>query len=763
MLREATTHEEPVADDAAHEVGPTAPLPRRVHVLRTIVVAVVAVVLVLDVATVLAAVQRYRSERETAIAALRADADTAAAMLDAIVASAFDQLDAAATAEQFASADPERILDMLGQLDGPSAGFTGGYAWVDADGRARVVSGPVQAIVDVSVADRQHIRNALAGQRSVSQGLVSRVLDRPVVVFAVPTRDRSGGVNGALAGSVLLERTGRALGAVSVGDERLLVDRTGQIIVDQSDRIETLTAPRDDWPLSRYAEGRVASDVVDPAGRAGRLVTWAPVPSAGWTLVMSVDASTALGPATDDLVLALFVIALLSLLVVLGAVVLGHRLERHYRDSRLLADEAEAERAQAAAISEAMAQIAAAESLQAVGRTVASVGLPAFGARAAGMSVRDPERPEELVNLASEGWDDSLRQDWRRYPIDPELPVGDAVRRADAVFVTADELPDRYPAAANVMLDTGDAAWAAVPLLDGPRSIGVLSAAFESVDALDERTRLRLGLFAERVSSALVRVSRHEVEHQLAVEFQRAVLPTRMPALEGVQLEGLYRPASAAVGVGGDWYDAVRIDDHRLLVLCGDIVGHGLSAAAAASRLRTATAALALTHRPAELLEALDEVADRDDGARCSSLACLLIDTRHRSIEYSIAGHPPPLLLSRERRPVELGDGRGLLLGLTRDSRPTARVDLTDDMTALVLYTDGLIERRGERYDVGVARLIDACDGDDDRPLTAVRLADQLAEGARIDDDVTIVMVHFEPTEPLRTHPSTTSAGHRGN
>jgi serine phosphatase RsbU (regulator of sigma subunit) len=112
---------------------------------------------------------------------------------------------------------------------------------------------------------------------------------------------------------------------------------------------------------------------------------------------------------------------------------------------------------------------------------------------------------------------------------------------------------------------------------------------------------------------------------------------------------------------------------------------------------------------------------------------------------------------------VELGDGRGLLLGLTRDSRPTARVDLTDDMTALVLYTDGLIERRGERYDVGVARLIDACDGDDDRPLTAVRLADQLAEGARIDDDVTIVMVHFEPTEPLRTHPSTTSAGHRGN
>jgi serine phosphatase RsbU (regulator of sigma subunit) len=762
MLREATTHEEPVADDAAHEVGPTAPLPRRVHVLRTIVVAVVAVVLVLDVATVLAAVQRYRSERETAIAALRADADTAAAMLDAIVASAFDQLDAAATAEQFASADPERILDMLGQLDGPSAGFTGGYAWVDADGRARVVSGPVQAIVDVSVADRQHIRNALAGQRSVSQGLVSRVLDRPVVVFAVPTRDRSGGVNGALAGSVLLERTGRALGAVSVGDERLLVDRTGQIIVDQSDRIETLTAPRDDWPLSRYAEGRVASDVVDPAGRAGRLVTWAPVPSAGWTLVMSVDASTALGPATDDLVLALFVIALLSLLVVLGAVVLGHRLERHYRDSRLLADEAEAERAQAAAISEAMAQIAAAESLQAVGRTVASVGLPAFGARAAGMSVRDPERPEELVNLASEGWDDSLRQDWRRYPIDPELPVGDAVRRADAVFVTADELPDRYPAAANVMLDTGDAAWAAVPLLDGPRSIGVLSAAFESVDALDERTRLRLGLFAERVSSALVRVSRHEVEHQLAVEFQRAVLPTRMPALEGVQLEGLYRPASAAVGVGGDWYDAVRIDDHRLLVLCGDIVGHGLSAAAAASRLRTATAALALTHRPAELLEALDEVADRDDGARCSSLACLLIDTRHRSIEYSIAGHPPPLLLSLDRRPVELCGGRGLLLGLTRDTRPTAHVDMTDDITALVLYTDGLIERRGERYDVGVARLIDACDGDDDRPLTAVRIAEQLAEGARIDDDVTIVMVHLEPTDRPPPPPSTTCSGDRG-
>lgn len=750
-----------MADDTAYEVGPPVPLPRRVHVLRTIVVAVVAVVLALDVAAMLAATQRHRDEREAAIAALRADADAAAAMLDAIVASAFDQLDAAATAEQFASGDPERILDLLGQLDGPSAGFTGGYAWVDGDGRARVVSGPLQAIVDVSVADRQHIQNALAGQRSVSQGLISPVLDRPVVVFAVPTRDRSGEINGALTGSVLLERTGRALGAVSAGDERLLVDRTGQIIVDQSAELEGLAAPRDDWPLSRYAEGRVASDVVDPAGRPDRLVAWAPVPSAGWTLVLSVDASTALDPATDGLMVVLAIISLVSVLLVLGAVVLGHRLERHYRDSRRLATEAEAERAQAAAISEAMAQLAAAESLQAVGRTVARVGLPAFGARAAGMSVRDPERPEELVNVASEGWDDSLRQDWRRYRADPELPVGDAVRRAEAVFVTADDLPDRYPAAATVMLDSGDAAWAAVPLLDGQRSIGVLSAAFQSADALDERTRLRLGLFAERVSSALVRVSRHEVEHQLAVEFQRAVLPTRMPVIAGVQLEGLYRPASAAVGVGGDWYDAVRIDDHRLLVLCGDIVGHGLSAAAAASRLRTATAALALTHRPAELLQALDEVADRDDGARCSSLACLLIDTQRRSIEYSIAGHPPPLVLSVDRRPVELCDGRGLLLGLTRDARPTAQVDLTDDMTALLLYTDGLIERRGERYDLGVARLIDACDGGDDRPLTAVRIAEQLAEGARIDDDVTIVMVHLEPTRQPRTPMPTTAATQR--
>lgn len=735
----------------ATTTGSTA-LARRVHVLRTVVLAALVTVLALGLVAVLAAVERYRSTRDEVVATLRSDVDEAATMLDAIVASAFDQLEAAATGEQFASGDPQRMLEALGDIDGPAAGFTAGFTWVDVDGRARVVSGEDQMIIDVPVDDRPYVQAALAGQHSVSEGLVSRFVDRPVVVFAVPTRDGQSDINGVLTGQVLLERTGRGLGAASAGAERLLVDRVGQVIVDQDNRVDTLAAPRQDWPVSRYADARVESGVVDPVGRSDRLVAWAPVPTAGWTLVESIDADAALDTATDGLVRDLVVIALVSALLLAGAAILGRRLDRHYRHSRKLATDAELERAQAAVVSDAMAQLAAAESLQQVGSTVASAALPAFGARAAGMSVRDPERPDELVNVASEGWDEALRDRWRRYPADPALPVGDAVRRAEAVFVTADELSARYPAAADELLSTGYGAWAAVPLLDGPRSVGVLSAAFASADALDERTRLRLGLFAERVSSALVRVRHHEVEHQLAVEFQRAVLPTRLPVIEGVRLEGLYRPASAAVGIGGDWYDAVRIDDHRMQVVCGDIVGHGLSAAAAASRLRTATAALALTHRPAELLEALDEIADRDDGARCSSLACLLIDTRRRSIEYSIAGHPPPLLLARGREPEQLDRARGMLLGVARAIRPTARLELTDDMTGLVLYTDGLVERRGERYDVGVARLLEACDGDEDPPPTAARIADQMARGTRIDDDVTMLLVRLDPTGPVTRH-----------
>ena len=374
-------------------------------------------------------------------------------------------------------------------------------------------------------------------------------------------------------------------------------------------------------------------------------------------------------------------------------------------------------------------------------------GLPLFGARAAGMSLLDEDEPDHLVNIASAGWSDEVRRGWRRYAIDEALPIGDAMINAAPVFVTATELPARYPAAADAMLATGDAAWAALPLLDGTRSIGTLSASFASADALDAETRLRLGLFAERVSNAVTRVARQEADHELAVAFQRAVIPTHMPAIRGVQVEGHYMPASPAIGVGGDWYDAIRVSDHSLMVVCGDIVGHGLAAAAAASRIRVATATLAQTHRPAALLERLDVIVDRDDDARYSSMVCLLIDSTRRLIEYSVAGHPCPVMIRASGVPEELHLGRGHLLGVTRDARRTGWTAWDDDCRSVLLFTDGLVERRDELYDTGVRRLLAACATIQVKPRTAQELADVLVHDSRIDDDITAVLVHLDAAQ----------------
>jgi serine phosphatase RsbU (regulator of sigma subunit) len=200
----------------------------------------------------------------------------------------------------------------------------------------------------------------------------------------------------------------------------------------------------------------------------------------------------------------------------------------------------------------------------------------------------------------------------------------------------------------------------------------------------------------------------HAHEREVALALQTAMMPTPRH-LGHHQAAVRYRPAIGALNVCGDWYDLVDLPDDRMAVAVGDVVGHGLAAACAMGQLRSAlSAATRLAEGPAQALEALDMYARSVDGAESTTAATTLIDWHGHTITYSCAGHPPPAVLHSDGTVSFLDRATDPPIDARPDhsARLQARVPFTEGDT-LVLYTDGLIERRTEDIDTGLGRLAD--------------------------------------------------------
>ncbi|MFD9517481.1 PP2C family protein-serine/threonine phosphatase [Streptomyces sp. NPDC059979] len=200
----------------------------------------------------------------------------------------------------------------------------------------------------------------------------------------------------------------------------------------------------------------------------------------------------------------------------------------------------------------------------------------------------------------------------------------------------------------------------------------------------------------------------HAHEREVALHLQEAMLPAPIP-LAHHQAAVRYRPAAAALNVCGDWYDLVDLPD-RTAVAVGDVVGHGLRAAGVMGQLRSAlSAASHVAEGPAQALEVLGLYARSVTGAESTTAVSVFIDWNGRTLTYSSAGHPPPALCDRDGTVVFLDQATDPPLGARPEhaARPQARTAFTDG-SVLVLYTDGLIERRREDIDTGLQRLADA-------------------------------------------------------
>ncbi|TQE16815.1 serine/threonine-protein phosphatase, partial [Streptomyces ipomoeae] len=200
-----------------------------------------------------------------------------------------------------------------------------------------------------------------------------------------------------------------------------------------------------------------------------------------------------------------------------------------------------------------------------------------------------------------------------------------------------------------------------------------------------------------------------------------------------------------ALNVCGDWYDLVDLPGRSLAVAVGDVVGHGLAAACAMGQLRSAlSGATRLAGGPGEALDALDRYAREVEGAESTTAVTAFIDWDSHTVTYSSAGHPPPALLHPDGTVSFLDQATDPPLGARPAPVPRPQVGTSFvDGAVLVLYTDGLIERRTESIDTGLARLADSLTRHRHHapePLADALLTDLLPHSGNTDDTALVVL-----------------------
>jgi GAF domain-containing protein len=353
-----------------------------------------------------------------------------------------------------------------------------------------------------------------------------------------------------------------------------------------------------------------------------------------------------------------------------------------------------------------MTALVASASLADVTAAVFQHGLLPFGASAARLILVDEQEPGRMVTVSAVGLPEPALTEWRELPLSAYSPSRKALDTSAIVYVpTPEDLDAEFPRAHLAHATAQQQAWAAVPLRSSGRTLGVLTLIFARPHALDEgRDQLALTALGSAVADALSRAARHDRDRDLVMSVQQSLLAGTLPELPGVRLGASYIPAEDQYGIGGDWYDAVPLADGRVMLIVGDVAGHGLDAAVTMGQVRSAARALAPTHSPAGLLAALDQFICGTIPEPLATAAAVVIDPAGRSLRYCLAGHPPPLLRAPDGSVRPLDGAGGVLLGLGTRDRPEQVMRFAAG-SALALFTDGLIERRDEVIDAGLARI----------------------------------------------------------
>jgi PAS domain S-box-containing protein len=345
-------------------------------------------------------------------------------------------------------------------------------------------------------------------------------------------------------------------------------------------------------------------------------------------------------------------------------------------------------------------------------------------------------------------------RDWPKITSGSSSPVAEALRADAPVLLT--RLPARPRArrdpddARDLVYDMDVHSLLCVPLPGRGRPVGVLALGYVAPDRFYTADDIPVAFdIARRVGPAIANALRFEHEAGVAEILQRTLLPQRLPTLQSVDLAARYFPAGPGLSVGGDWYDALPVSDGRFLLAIGDVVGHGIRAATGMSRLRSVLQFCARTAGPAQILQQLDEHFAGTGESDMVTLLLIRFDPATGRVELASAGHPPPMVRDPDGSVRILEGGRGVPLCTVRNAVFRETEEHLAPGSMLLLYTDGLVERRRESLDRGLERLSEAMErapDDVDAAIDAIA-ATMLSEAERNDDVALLGLRVRDPTE----------------
>jgi hypothetical protein len=307
-------------------------------------------------------------------------------------------------------------------------------------------------------------------------------------------------------------------------------------------------------------------------------------------------------------------------------------------------------------------------------------------------------RSSQLIATAAKGLDEEVRQGVR-------LPVG----RGFAGRIAATRQPliidhvDHTGVLNPILLHKGIRSLLGVPLVTGGDVIGVLHVGSFTPRVFTSEDAEILQLAADRVAGA-VRSVHARADRAAAAALQRSLVPSALPDLTGVEVAARFVPGHGQVG--GDWYDVFCLPSGQLCLVIGDVAGAGLPAAVVMGRMRSALRAYALeTDDPAEVLRRLDRKMEHFEPGALATVQYAIFEPDLSRLRISSAGHLPPVIAT-PGQPAALAEiTQDLLIGMDPlTSRHSSTMPVAPG-TLLGFFTDGLVERRDQALDDGLARL----------------------------------------------------------
>ena len=382
-----------------------------------------------------------------------------------------------------------------------------------------------------------------------------------------------------------------------------------------------------------------------------------------------------------------------------------------------------------------------ANTIDEIARSLMTDGLDSAGSVGGSLIIVEGTRLQ-LISERDLGSD--IAEAWDEFKIQPTVdPISDALSSQEPAFYSGrDDFLSAYPHLRDTIQSTPHHSWVVLPLLHEGQPIGSVGFVYDDTVSFGDPARLALFTIGDLVTQAVVRVVSAVEEHQAFASLHAALLDLDIPQLPGVRTASTYRAAAKAAQAGGDWFNVTQLADGKQLFVIGDVAHHGTTAVGEMGRVRAVVLAYALENHTTSRIAELTTLTMSKLSSTFATACIVLYDPAARTLTWTNAGHPYPLLIPAAGEPLFLTETHGPPLGVDTDVRYEMTSRPFDSGDTLLLYSDGLIERRSTGLDADFERLRQSIPMDADRPRALVdQLVDRLHPAAVHDDDIALIAI----------------------